>query len=80
MLFDINNMHWSEQMCATFDVPLASLPTVVPSSGRCGVTQSYASTNHKTDKTDKTDINIPGSIPISGIAGDQQAVAMEGQG
>ena len=75
MLFDINNMHWSEQMCDTFDVPLYSLPNVVPSSGRCGVTQSYTSTNHKTDNAD---INIPGGIPISGIAGDQQA-ALFGQ-
>jgi glycerol kinase len=64
MLFDINNMHWSEQMCDTFDVPIASLPTIVPSSGRCGVTQSFE--------------NIPGNIPISGIAGDQQA-ALFGQ-
>ncbi len=64
MLFDINNMHWSEQMCETFDVPLTSLPTIVPSSGRCGVTQSFE--------------NIPGGIPISGIAGDQQA-ALFGQ-
>jgi glycerol kinase len=75
MLFDINNMHWSEQMCDTFDVPLASLPTVVPSSGRCGVTQSYKNTN---DKTNTTEITIPGGIPISGIAGDQQA-ALFGQ-
>ena len=64
MLFDINNMHWSEQMCDIFDVPIASLPTIVPSSGRCGVTQSFE--------------NIPGNIPISGIAGDQQA-ALFGQ-
>ena len=75
MLFDINNMHWSEQMCDTFDVPLASLPTVVPSSGRCGVTQGYTNTNHKTDIAT---INIPADIPISGIAGDQQA-ALFGQ-
>jgi glycerol kinase len=64
MLFDINNMNWSEQMCDIFDVPIASLPTIVPSSGRCGVTQSFE--------------NIPGNIPISGIAGDQQA-ALFGQ-
>ena len=72
MLFDINHMHWSEQLCDTFDVPLASLPTVVPSSGRCGVTQSFTNTDTKAD------INIPGGIPISGIAGDQQA-ALFGQ-
>ena len=72
MLFDINHMHWSEQLCDTFDVPLASLPTVVPSSGRCGVTQSFTNTDNKAD------IIIPGGIPISGIAGDQQA-ALFGQ-
>ena len=72
MLFDINNMHWSDQMCETFDVPLTSLPTIVPSSGRCGVTQGFTSTNNKAE------INIPGGIPISGIAGDQQA-ALFGQ-
>ena len=72
MLLDINHMHWSEQLCDTFDVPLASLPTVVPSSGRCGVTQSFTNTDNKAD------INIPGGIPISGIAGDQQA-ALFGQ-
>jgi glycerol kinase len=72
MLFDINNMHWSERMCEVFDVPLTSLPTIVPSSGRCGITQSFTSTNKKAE------INIPGGIPISGIAGDQQA-ALFGQ-
>jgi glycerol kinase len=75
MLFDINNMHWSEQLCNTFDVPLAALPTVVPSSGRCGVTQSFTSI---ADNTSNIDIHIPGDIPISGIAGDQQA-ALFGQ-
>jgi glycerol kinase len=72
MLFDINNMHWSERMCEVFDVPLTSLPTIVPSSRRCGITQSFTSTNNKAE------INIPGGIPISGIAGDQQA-ALFGQ-
>ena len=72
MLFDINNMHWSEQLCNTFDVPLSSLPTVVPSSGRCGVTQRF------TNSDNTADVNIPGGIPISGIAGDQQA-ALFGQ-
>ena len=75
MLFDINNMHWSEQMCETFDVPLTSLPTIVPSSGRCGVTTSFTSTSNKADDAE---IYIPGGIPISGIAGDQQA-ALFGQ-
>jgi glycerol kinase len=64
MLFDIRTMAWSTEMCAMFDVPLHSLPTVVASSGRCAVTT-------------KLD-GIPAHIPISGIAGDQQA-ALFGQ-
>ncbi len=72
MLFDINTLHWSEQLCNTFNVPLDALPTVVPSSGRCGVTQRFTATDTHYN------ITIPGDIPISGIAGDQQA-ALFGQ-
>jgi glycerol kinase len=64
MLFDIRNMQWSSELCQLFDVEISSLPTVVPSSGRCGVTIARD--------------GIPGGIPISGIAGDQQA-ALFGQ-
>lgn len=64
MLFDINAMRWDEELCETFKVPLASLPSVVSSSGRCGVTSSKS--------------GLPSGIPISGIAGDQQA-ALFGQ-
>ncbi len=64
MLFDINAMRWDEELCETFKVPLASLPSVVPSSSRCGVTSSKS--------------GLPSGIPISGIAGDQQA-ALFGQ-
>jgi len=72
MLFDITKMHWSEELCNTFDVPLGSLPDVVPSSGRCGVTNLIATTDPSAD------FKIPSGIPISGIAGDQQA-ALFGQ-
>ena len=58
MLFDINNMHWSEQLCNTFDVPLAALPTVVPSSGRCGVTQSFTSTSVNTSNRVKCEVGF----------------------
>jgi glycerol kinase len=64
MLFDIRSLSWSREMCALFGVPLSALPEVRPSSGRFGVTVA-------------TD-GIPGAIPISGIAGDQQA-ALFGQ-
>jgi glycerol kinase len=64
MLFDIRSLRWSPEMCELFGVPPASLPTVMPSSGRFGVTADG--------------LDIPGGIPISGIAGDQQA-ALFGQ-
>ena len=59
MLFDIQNMCWSKELCELFKVPMNALPTVVPSSGRCALTAEHA--------------GIPKGIPISGIAGDQQA-------
>jgi glycerol kinase len=65
MLFDIRSMSWSSEMCGLLGVPERTLPEVRPSSGRFGVTSS-----------------VPGladGIPISGIAGDQQA-ALFGQG
>ncbi|MFM7306993.1 MAG: glycerol kinase GlpK [Actinomycetota bacterium] len=64
MLFDIRSLKWSSDMCAMFGVEPASLPDVVPSSGRLGVTVH--------------DGAIPAGIPISGVAGDQQA-ALFGQ-
>lgn len=64
MLFDIRKMAWSEEMCSLLQVPLASLPTVLPSSHRYGVTSHVA--------------GVPDNIPISGIAGDQQS-ALFGQ-
>ena len=64
MLFDIKNMCWSKELCALFNVPMQALPTVVPSSGRCALTAHHS--------------GIPKGIPISGIAGDQQA-ALFGQ-
>jgi len=64
MLFDIRALAWDPELCDLLGVPLAALPTVVPSSGRVGLTAS--------------DVGLPEGIPISGIAGDQQA-ALFGQ-
>lgn len=64
MLFDIRTLRWSPEMCAMFGVDPASLPEVAPSSGRIGVTVK--------------DGSISAGIPISGVAGDQQA-ALFGQ-
>lgn len=64
MLFDIRSMSWDAELCELLHVPTAALPTVVPSSGRIGVT------SHR--------CGVPDGIPISGVAGDQQA-ALFGQ-
>ena len=64
MLFDITTLTWSADMCDMFGVPMRALPQVLPSSGRFGVTSQRC--------------GVPDGIPISGIAGDQQA-ALFGQ-
>jgi glycerol kinase len=64
MLFDIDQLAWSSELCDLLHVPIDALPTVMPSSGRFGVTSDRC--------------GVPAGIPISGIAGDQQA-ALFGQ-
>ncbi|MCU1356279.1 MAG: glycerol kinase [Acidimicrobiales bacterium] len=64
MLFDIRSLGWSPELCDLFGVPEGALPEVRPSSGRFGVTHESS--------------GLPPGIPISGIAGDQQA-ALFGQ-
>jgi len=64
MLFDIRTLAWSDELLDLFGVPSASLPEVRPSSGRFGVTAG--------------DSGLPAGIPVSGVAGDQQA-ALFGQ-
>ncbi|MET0421828.1 MAG: glycerol kinase GlpK [Acidimicrobiia bacterium] len=64
MLFDIDELAWSDELCATFGVPRACLPTVAPSSGRFAITAPAAAAGLQ--------------IPVAGIAGDQQA-ALFGQ-
>jgi glycerol kinase len=64
LLFDIRELAWSQELCDIFAVPMHVLPEVRPSSGRFGVTSD--------------DFVLGGGIPISGIAGDQQA-ALFGQ-
>ncbi len=63
LLYNIKNDKWDDELLSLFDIPKAILPTVVDSSG----ISAYV------------DENIFGfKIPISGIAGDQQA-ALFGQ-
>ncbi|HKO16768.1 MAG TPA: glycerol kinase GlpK [Gemmatimonadaceae bacterium] len=64
MLYDIQRMEWSDELCALFGVPRAMLPEVRPSSGSFGVARRS---------------QLGADIPITGIAGDQQS-ALFGQG
>ena len=65
MLLDIRTGAWSDELCELLHVPLHALPEVRPSSGRFGVVRSPA-------------LRELDGVPISGIAGDQQA-ALFGQ-
>ncbi len=64
LLFDIEAGQWSAELCSLFGVPPHALPEVVPSTGVVGHTDPAAF--------------LGMSVPIAGIAGDQQA-AMFGQ-
>ena len=64
MLFDIRSLDWSDELLELFGVPRTALPELRPSSGRFGLTAAGA--------------GLPPGIPVSGIAGDQQA-ALFGQ-
>ncbi len=64
MLFDIHRLAWDEPMLERLGIPAAMLPEVRPSSGRFGTTDP--------------DRFLGASVPITGIAGDQQA-ALFGQ-
>jgi len=58
LLFDIHRLAWDVDLLALFDIPASLLPRVVPSSGWVA----------------DTDAAVLGlRLPISGIAGDQQA-------
>src|SRR4051812_18469060 len=64
LLFDINRLRWSKELCELFTIPMEILPEVRPSAGDFGKTvTSY----------------FGKSLPITGVAGDQQA-ALFGQG
>jgi glycerol kinase len=64
MLFDIRTLQWSDDLCDLFGVPRSALAEVRPSSGRFGLTAATT--------------RLGAGIPISGVAGDQQA-ALFGQ-
>lgn len=64
LLFDLNELRWSERLCDLFQVPPACLPRVVDNSAILGHTRGVGF--------------LPDGIPIAGIAGDQQS-ALFGQ-
>ncbi len=63
MLFNIHTLRWDKELLKLFDIPESMLPSVKPSSGLFGYTDKGV---------------IGGEVPISGVAGDQQA-ALFGQ-
>lgn len=64
MLMNIQTLKWDSELLNLFGVPLSILPEIRPSSGLFGVTKGLGL--------------LPDGIPITGIAGDQQA-ALFGQ-
>ncbi|MDQ2648585.1 MAG: glycerol kinase GlpK [Actinomycetota bacterium] len=64
MLLDIRTCEWSDELLDLFGVPAHALPEVRPSSGRFGTTTASS--------------GLPAGLPVSGMAGDQQA-ALFGQ-
>jgi glycerol kinase len=66
LCFDIRERTWSHELSALFGVPIGTLPQVVPSCGRVGIV------------ADEVAAGALAGVPVSGIAGDQQA-ALFGQ-
>lgn len=64
MLMNIDKGIWDEELLKIFSVPKNILPKISPSSGELGVTKNVP--------------GLPDGIPITGVAGDQQA-ALFGQ-
>jgi glycerol kinase len=64
MLYDIGRRDWDDELLALFGVDRRALPEIRPSSGAFGVSEAA---------------HFGAEIPISGMAGDQQA-ALFGQG
>jgi len=64
LLFDLETMRFSDDLCEIFDVPTQILPEVRPSAGRFAETRGVP--------------GLPDGVPIAGVAGDQQA-ALFGQ-
>jgi glycerol kinase len=66
LLYDIGRLTWSDELLDLLHIPASCLPEVRPSSGRFGTSGGHAVPG------------LPAGVPISGVAGDQQA-ALFGQ-
>ena len=64
LLMDIKKCAWDEDMLKLFKIPRAILPEIFPSAVEYGRTKGF--------------LNLPDGVPITGLAGDQQA-ALFGQ-
>jgi glycerol kinase len=64
MLYNIHRLEWDAELCSALEVPAAMLPSVLDSSAVYGQARA--------------DLMGRGDIPVSGMAGDQQA-ALFGQ-
>jgi len=64
LLYDLREGSFSDELCALFGVPRGLLPDIGPSAGRIAETRGVP--------------GLPDGIPITGLAGDQQA-ALYGQ-
>ena len=64
LLLNLHEVRWDQELCDWFGVPAALLPAVKPSAAHFGTTRGLGF--------------LPDGIPITGVAGDQQA-ALFGQ-
>ncbi len=64
LLYDIHERRWHPELLDLFEVPEAMLPAVLPSCGAFGESTAQG--------------RLPGGVPVTGVAGDQQA-ALYGQ-
>ncbi len=65
LLMDLRTLTWADDLCHFFAVPRGILPEIRPSAGEFGRTKGLA--------------YLPDGLPITGVAGDQQA-SLVGQG
>ncbi len=64
LLMDLASLRWDDEMLTLLRVPRGVLPTIMPSAGVLARTKGFST--------------LPDGVPISGVAGDQQA-ALFGQ-